>query len=249
MTNSSKVDEQINLFYDQRRNITHADQVQYVITTDIFSKRMDLAQTVRDKTVTVQQKDFLQQVNGNVVWGKTNKDALTVMIASKVFQYDDYTWRGTVHHEYTHAHDFCDLADYLGITNMDDIYDYQHYYPFHLWSEYHARKAGFTNVCRHVYRSYPTAEMRNICNVMFRDICKSLMGNISAYDAMQMFGRYSALRELYGSLMLPLQIGHKKHSLPQEIINVGRFLHSHPDFNLVRNNFDQFQALLNAVSI
>ena len=64
---------------------------------------MELVQSVRDRNLTLEQKDFLQQVNGNIVWGKTNNDKITVMIASNVFTFDNHTWRGTVHHD-LHTH-------------------------------------------------------------------------------------------------------------------------------------------------
>ena len=122
---------------------------------------MEMAQTIRDKEITEQNKSFLQQVNGNIVWGKTNQDPINVLISSKVFQEDTFTWQGTVHHEYTHAHDFWELADYLKLTEMDDIYDYQYYHPFEWWSEYHARKAGAMNVYQNEYIAPRVDKERN----------------------------------------------------------------------------------------
>lgn len=247
MTNLPNVDEQVRIFYEQRPSITHRADVQYVITEDVFSKRMELAKTKKDKKATLQQKDFLQQVNGNIVWGKTNNDLITVIISSKVFLLDEHTWRGTVHHEHTHAHDFWDLADSLGITEMDEIYDYEFYYPFYWWSEYHARRSGSTNVYRHVYANSTTSEITNDCNIMYDAICHGLMRSVSAYDAMQWFGRYSALKDLFGSKILPLQVAYRKFGLSQEIIDIGRYLHSHQDFNLICNCFAEFESLINAV--
>ena len=89
MTNSQKVEDQIQAFYDQHPDIQHRDQVQYVITADVFSKRMELVQTDKDRAVTLQQKGFLQKVNGNVVWGKTINDPITVLISERVFSLDD----------------------------------------------------------------------------------------------------------------------------------------------------------------
>ena len=111
MTNSKKVRLQVQSFYNQRPAIKHKDQVSFIITDDVFTKRMEMAQTIRDKEITEQNKSFLQQVNGNIVWGKTNQDPINVLISSKVFQEDTFTWQGTVHHEYTHAHDFWELAE------------------------------------------------------------------------------------------------------------------------------------------
>ena len=130
---------------------------------------------------------------------------------------------------------------------MDDIYNYQFYNPFYWWSEYHARRNGSTNVYRQVYANCTASEISRDCNTMFELICNGLIRSPSAYDAMQWFGRYSALKDLYGSKMPPFQLGLKKYGLSQKIINVGRFLHSHRDFSLVCNDFDELERLVNAV--
>lgn len=244
---NAKVCSQVKSFYSKRQVISHRDQVDYIITDDVFLKRMELVQSERDRNLTLQQKDFLQRVNGNIVWGKTNTDKITVIIASKVFQFDNFTWRGTIHHEYTHAHDFWDLADYLAITNMDDIYDYQYYAPFDWWTEYHARVAGSSNVYQHEYARNSLASTINVCNTMFDYICKSLMQVSSVYDAMQLFGRYSALKEMYPQVMPAFQTANKKYGLPSSIIEVGEFLHSHQEFSLVCDKLEQLQLLVNAV--
>ena len=143
--------------------------------------------------------------------------SITVMFSSKVFQFDSYTWRGTVRHEFTHAHDYWDLADYLAVTEMDDIYDYQFYEVFRLWSEYRARKAGASNVFKQEYAHFSTPEIFNICNISFEQICHNLISASTAYDAMQDFGRYSALKELYSDKMPSIQIANEKNSLKKAL--------------------------------
>lgn len=244
---NTKVCSQVRSFYSKRQGISHRDQVDFIITDDVFLKRMELVQSERDRNLTLQQKDFLQSVNGNIVWGKTNADKITVIIASKVFRYDDFTWRGTIHHEYIHAHDFWDLADYLAISNMDDIYDYQYYAPFDWWTEYHARVAGSSNVYQHEYAHNSFASTINVCNTMFEHICKGLMQVSSVYDAMQWFGRYSSLKVMYPLAMPALQTGNKKYGLPNSIIKVGEFLHSHREFALICDKLEELQLLVNAV--
>ena len=241
---TDKVNSQIENFYFQRQNISHCGQVDCIITSDIFSKRMELVQSIRDKEITLQQKEFLQKVNGNIVWGKTNNNKITVLIASKVFSLDDYTWRGTVHHEFTHAHDFWDLADHLNTTEMDSIYDYQFYAPFDWWTEFHARKSGAINVYRHEYAHNSISQTINVCNTMFDYICKTLMSVSQVYDAMQLFGRYSALKEMYGNIMPDIQTASNKYGLSKSIISVGEFLLSHQEFALIQNKFDEFQYLI-----
>lgn len=247
MTYKNVVDTEIEHFYTQYPTLSHRNDVQYAISDDVFSARMGLVQTDRDKANTLQQKNFLQQVNGNVVWGKTNTDPITVILSAKVFHLDEYTWLGTVHHEYTHAHDFWNLADYLGINEMDDIYDYKFYNPFYWWSEYHARKRGTTNVYRQAYAGCSNSEIDKNCSTLHQMICTGLIQSTSAYEAMQWYGRYSALKELYGAKMLPLQVGHKKYGLPTSRIDIGRFLHSHQDFNSICSKFDEFERLINKV--
>ena len=247
MTNSKKVRLQVQSFYNLRPAIKHKDQVSFIITDNVFTKRMEMAQTIRDKEITEQNKSFLQQVNGNVVWGKTNQDPITVLISSKVFQVDTFTWQGTVHHEYTHAHDFWELADYLKLTEMDDIYDYEYYYPFEWWSEYRARKAGAMNVYQNEYANRSTADIHYICQTMFEDISTRLMHVSSAYDAMQLFGRYSALKEMYDQAMPELSLAQSRFGLGDTIIAIAEFLHSHQEFESIRDKFGELEVLVNSV--
>lgn len=244
---NDKVNSQVKSFYSNRKKISHRNQVDYVITDDVFSKRLELAKSERDKRKTVENMDFLNLVNGNVVWGRTNSENITVIISSKVFSLDNYTWRGTVHHEYTHAHDYWDLADYLSIYNMDDIYDYQFYTAFHWWSEYHARVAGALNVYQHEYALYSVPSIMNVCRESFAIICRNLMQSPTAYYGMQEYGRYSALKKMYPNFMPDLHAANEKFGLENSLIEVGEFLHSHQDFILVRDSFEQLQKLVNAV--
>lgn len=247
MNIENAINSQIESFYLKRKHITHRNQVDCVITDDVFSKYIELAQTEKDRALAVQQKDFLQQVNGSVIFGKTTNNKIIVLLSSKVFQLDSYTWRGTVHHEYTHAHDFWALADYLHIAEMDDLYDYEYYTPFMWWSEYHARMAGSLNVFQYNYARYSASAKINVCMTSFEMICRSLTQVSSAYDAMQHFGRYSTLKNMYGNMMPQLQTANKKYGLSNRIIDVGEFLLSHSEFPLICDHFDEFQALINAV--
>lgn len=242
-----KVNSQVQSFYAQKPTITHSDQVEYKITDDVFSKRLELAKTERDKRLTLEQKGFLQRVNGNIVWGTRNTDAITVLISKKTFQYKGFTWCGTVHHEYTHAHDFWDLADHLHITEMDDLYDYEFYTPFEWWSEYHARKAGTLNVYRYEYARNSVPQTINVCIQSFDLICRGLMQATSAYDAMQWFGRYAALKEMYGNMMPALQTANPKYGLSNNIIAVGDFLQANQEFGLIHNDLGKFCTLIDAV--
>lgn len=242
-----KVNSQVQSFYAHRPNITHSDQVEYEITDDVFSRRLELVKTERDKRLTLEQKDFLQSVNGNFVWGKRNTDNITVLIAKKTFQYEGFTWCGTVHHEYTHAHDFWNLADHLNITEMDDLYDYAFYTPFEWWSEYHARKAGTTNVYRYEYARDTLQQTIYVCNQSLYLIADGLKRAPSVYEAMQWFGRYSALKEKYRDLMPALCTAHKKYGLSDAMIAVGDFLHTHQEFCLIHDKLDEFKALVDEV--
>lgn len=61
---------------------------------------------------------------------------------------------------------------------------------------------------------------------------------------MQLFGRYYALKEMYGNIMPDIQTASKKYGLSNSIISVGDFLFSHQEFALIHNKLDEFQSLI-----
>lgn len=80
-----KVSSQVKSFYSKRQGISHRSQVEYIIANDVFSKRMELVQSARDRNLTLQQKDFLQRVNGNIVWGKQVTTRLRLSLHLRYF--------------------------------------------------------------------------------------------------------------------------------------------------------------------
>ena len=100
---------------------------------------------------------------------------------------------------------------------------------------------------QHEYARNSISETISVCNNSFSLICNGLVQATSVYEVMQLFGRYSALKEMYGDMMPPLQSANKKYGLANSIIAVGDFLHSHQEFNLICDSLDELEVLMNAV--
>lgn len=238
---------QINEFYLQRPNIHNKGMVTCILTDDLYSKRLELAKSQKERRLTIESKKDLDNFNGSILPGRTRNDVVTALISTKAFQWDAYTWLGTIHHEFTHAHDFLDIADYLEIYEMDGIYDYQFYWPFQWWSEFHARDAGLQNVYRFLYEKSDSSIIESICREIIPKICHQLKSSQNPYTAMQCYGRYSALLELYENKIPSFKIAGKKFGVPDSMIQIGEFLIANREFSSICDKFSTLQDLVNRV--
>ena len=107
------IKDQIDYFYE-KYDFIKTDKIKFEVVDDIYKRRLELLKnSLKETEVTHENEDFLRNVNGHVALGYTPDDYITVLFNKNKLLEDDFTWRGTVHHEYTHAHDFLELLPVL----------------------------------------------------------------------------------------------------------------------------------------
>lgn len=86
--------------------------------------------------------------NGRMVMpNKVGSHINILMNRQKMIEYTEdgtFTWKGTLAHELTHSIDYHQMAIKEKLTSYDPLMETSKYLVFQMWSEYHARKLGYT---------------------------------------------------------------------------------------------------------
>ena len=133
-----------------------------------------------------------------------NKRNITISTKDK-----SLTWVGTLAHELTHAIDFYQMAALEQLDSYDSLLKTDDYLMFQLWSEYHARKIGYSFLRKQLGADTDSrTEMDRIQYIMntewpthfnqyIADYHATSDGNQQMNDTMQLLGRYSVWCELF----------------------------------------------------
>lgn len=232
-----RIQDQVDIFYE-KYDFIKTDKIEFKIVDDIYEARLQLLEnSPKEVQVTKQNENKLRNFNGHVAWGYKPNDTITVLFNKNKMDEDPFTWRGTVHHEYIHAHDFLELLPSLGFENNDQIYDnYIYYDDYNFWTEFRARAFGGLNVFSHEYKSKTSKELLNICNVTFKQNCEILVEETSKYNRYgiaQCLGRQLALEKFFGTITPALKTACDEFGVLEEVVNLYDYLVLYPSFNEV----------------
>lgn len=162
---------------------------------------------------------------------------------------------GTFAHELTHAIDFYQMALKENLDYYDPLLATDKYLMFHLWSEYHARKLGYSflrkqlNVDADVNNEkkmidyIKNIEWPNHLKRHYHEYHKTNNGNIQMNDTMQLLGRYAVWSDLF-----PEEIN--EPALKEIFINspwmynIYTFLRQHNSLDSVYPNFEAMRLIL-----
>lgn len=214
----------------------------------IYEKAIMIASTDGMKKLLNSNQEKLSEYNGTVIWGKTINDYFDVFIATKIFRYDLYTWRGTIFHEFIHAFDFYDYTAYLNIKYMDEIMETKYYSDFCMWSEFHARRIGYKNVLEYVYRDLSQFN-NNIYLSNIKLAAENYCTNINLYNFMQFAGRYFIIKRALRDKCPSFQDLFQNKELIVDISEMEElynFLEKHDNFNLI---IDELELLRKHIEI
>lgn len=192
------IKNQMTEFYNN--NICNPNtKIQLSIVEDIFKKCLEVVNDDFTKSLIIKNKNTFD--NGTIVPGKYINDTIHVIISNKVFEYDEYTWRGTIHHELTHAYDYYEHASFLEVKYFAEIYKNKYYNCFVCWSEFHARRVGFAHIWNSYYNETNYMEGKENALISFQQhilhLSKSVNTSNVIYEFMQFCGRYSVFNDLY----------------------------------------------------
>lgn len=154
----------------------------------------------------------IDELNGMMVLPHAVEDSINILLSKKkIIKYTNdgsMTWLGTFAHELTHAIDFQQMAIKENLRCYKPLLDTGKYYMFHLWSEYHARKLGYTYLRNllgvdavhdessridHIHKIECPAQFEH----HFKEYHETNNGNIQMNSTMQLLGRYSVWCDLF----------------------------------------------------
>ncbi len=168
--------------------------------------RPDLADKIESQRN--EQDDF----NGRMVLPKKMNDMIYILLSeNKIYQYTQdksMTWCGTFAHELTHAIDYYQMAILKQIDNYDDLENLPEFTFFQLWSEYHARKLGYSflrnllgvdnnNLQKERIDCILEREWVYHKNKHFEEYHSVKNAYLEMYVTMQLTGRYSVWCDLF----------------------------------------------------
>ena len=164
------------------------------------------------------------------------------------------TWVSTFAHELTHAHDYYQMA------RLDNLTDYtllekQEYFLFCMWSEFHARRNGYSFL-RHFFEMVSpenvksnqedyvvTYEWPTHRENYFKDYHSTTNGSYQINLTMQLLGRYSVWCDCFPSRFCHDAIV-KDFPLTPWMWHLFDFLMEHKTIERVRDAFDKMKAIL-----
>jgi len=179
--------------------------IELYLTPDVYKTRLELAIDKKDKKIVQSNKLALQRFNGTMTHGKTIQDPMKIIIdekyVSNFISQGAYDWIGTIYHESTHAVDLYNFLKEINPVPLSKFYDNDLYDAYYYWTEFNARKAGFSETRKHTYANQPRHMQKLNASEEFKMAVKKMalyLGSDSElYELMQFLGRYSVLCDLY----------------------------------------------------
>lgn len=182
-------------------------------TDDLGKTYCELRQDIKEKIIT-KGIDYLQKFNGLMVAPYSVKDNINILLnTNKVIEYcndGSMTWIGTLAHELTHAIDFYQIAKKDNLLSYDTIEDNSEYLMFQFWTEYHARKLGYSFLrnCLKVDNDEISSKEERVNYILdtewpthkqrhFVEYHQDTNGINQIYVTMQLLGRYSVWCDLF----------------------------------------------------
>lgn len=243
--NEDLIKQEVYRFY-KFNNVNNNLKIQVIFTDEIYQKCLEVTSDDKWRSLLTENHNKLSDFNGTVIPGKKISDIMYIVISNKVFLYDKYTWKGTVHHELTHAYDIYDFALHLGVTNMADILINPYYNCFMYWSEFHARRIGFYNVWCTFFDETNYEEGKENTQSTYTQHTTYLKQFIGTrkflYEFLQYCGRLSILNSLYDDIQydFPKIIENEEQQLFLEELNI--FLNSNREFGKISKCIDQLNS-------
>lgn len=188
-----------NKYYDLQRI-----PINYIITENLDEKHRELRPDIAGE---ITGENLHSDDNGRMIPPMTVDEPMNVVLNMKIFSGQSVNWTGTLAHEITHAIDYYQMAK---INDLKDYSSLERGYIFPSWSEYHAKKIGYSflrTICDHMnifsekekqIEEITNVEWPHFMNEFYNDYHKH--GNDGVYQiylTMHILGRYSAWNDLF----------------------------------------------------
>ena len=203
--------------------------------------------------------DSLDSYNGLMVLPMKLDESIHILLnANKIMEYSKdktMTWLGTFAHELTHAIDFYQIARKDSLESYMPLRGGNQYYLFTLWSEYHARKIGYSFLRKLLVddedNNTRNERLSNILNkelpfhlkMFHKQYNETSDGRKQIYITMQFIGRYSVWENLF-----PETFNSETFSLIFKdetwMYHIYSFMKEHETLDLISNSFENMRAIL-----
>jgi len=224
----SAISEQVKIFH-KNSHFIYLNNIIWEITPNIYDRVMQLAVSESEARSFEADKERISSFNGTCIHGNSWDDPVIVIFNETHFRrcmdQKDYTWIGTVHHEYSHAVDHRIILSRLQPKSPDEIMNWEYYEPFKSWSEFLARKTGYEQVLRaHAFKNKHANSMTlfqfaraNVSCIV--DGIKESILSLNLYNLMQYLGKFAVLEELFsGKFNLESSLGSSFPEVTQELL-------------------------------
>lgn len=231
--------------------------VDITLTDNLNSTHAELRPDVKNQLLAENpQIDF----NGRMVVPVSLDDPIHILLnTTKVLEYTNdgsMTWIGTLAHELTHAIDYYQMSRMEGLTTYAPLEKAEQYLMFQLWTEYHARKRGYSFLRQFLSDAGAVAHERDeqveyIATKewpfhrrrYYQEYHADNNGKNQLYLTMQLLGRYSVWADLFPDCF-------NEESLSMDfygtkwMINLFRFLHAHESIHDIFPAFSELEEVL-----
>lgn len=246
----------INRYYDIYSDSPQVP-VDITLTDNLNSTHAELRPDVKNKLLAENpQNDF----NGRMVVPVSLDDPIHILLnTTKVQEYTNdgsMTWIGTLAHELTHAIDYYQMARMEGLTTYAPLEKAEQYLMFQLWTEYHARKRGYSFLRQFLSDTgavvrgrdeqieyISTKEWPFHRRRYYQEYHADNNGKNQLYLTMQLLGRYSVWADLFPDCFNEESLSMDFYGT-EWMIDLFRFLHTHESIRDIYSAFSELEEIL-----
>lgn len=250
------IQEELLYFYNHIREYDEDRIIVTAIFDDVYMKVLEYDMCDAQKKAVMNTGVALNDMNGTVIVAPEKNKTTLVALSKKVIpQRDLDEVHGTVIHELIHAHDYYDYADFLQISDYNEIFSSEYYNAFSYWTEFHARRMGYKRFIEYKFRKSWKELKKHKCEyldgIKTNFSIPSNKGRI--YDFMQAAGRYYTFVAFSSSntenFKEDILRGNVEYNLIDILNEIYHFLTENAEFEQFINNIVRFNELLKKIDL
>ena len=252
---SNILKEELQYFYNHIREYDEQRNIDTAMVDDVYAKVLEYDMCDVQKDAVMRAGTELNKVTGTVIFAPTRYKTTLVALSKQVLSQKDLDEvHGTILHELTHAHDYYDYADFLGISDHNALFDSQYYNAFFYWTEFHARRIGYKRYIEYKFRKgwkqFKKYRYEFLEGIKANFSIHSSKGRL--YDLMQAVGRYYTFIELCSAhdenFKGDILLDNVETNLIDILSEVYHFLTENNEFEQFANNIKIFDDLLQRIN-
>lgn len=251
------IKDEVLYFYKHVHVYEKIRNIDIIIAEDIYKTilKYEMCDTLKEEVL--DSKTSLNNLNGTFIFAPSiDKKSLVVLSKNSVIERGISQTRGTLIHELTHAHDHYDFANYLQLTDYNELYENENYTAFFFWTEFHARCQGQKRFLKDYYsrqwKNLKKQKKELLDGIIYSfNYFQSDKGRV--YDFMQSAGRFYTLLELCPGkenfktdFLLKINLSDSNDDkIIDKLYNIYNFLCNNLEFEQFILNIEIFNELIN----